>query len=150
MEFLMQPIRRFPLVDEVDKNQAFIDLPAIGTAASFRLRAAEEPPVEFVSADAPICEEQAGMDGRRESLPQLSELSTGKMNPQGLGWSKRDGRRTPWPSKVIALEKPIRGTEDELDVDIYLPTAQACCEGSGCRLVVDGDEEMKLVLDSSG
>lgn len=68
--------QKVPLVNDLDKSQPSMHLLSIGIAASFRLRAAEELPVEFVSADAPICEEQAGVDGRRESLPQLSEPAT--------------------------------------------------------------------------
>lgn len=80
----MQPISRISLVDE---STTPMDLVACGTGGVVPLAA--DVSVPAVSADAQICEGEAAGEIRREASSQASELSTGKMNPQTPGWTKR-------------------------------------------------------------
>lgn len=63
------------------------DLLANGTARTV-VGVIEHLPIA-VNAEARICEADVAAVVRRESSPQVSELSTVKMNPQAPGWNKR-------------------------------------------------------------
>ncbi|EMS56012.1 hypothetical protein TRIUR3_05305 [Triticum urartu] len=77
MEFLMQPIRRSTLIAEVGENLGPLGMPENGTART----------VVEVTVEGSVVRMALG----RDRSPQVSELSTGKMNPHAPGWNKRFG-----------------------------------------------------------
>lgn len=88
MEFLMQPIRRTAVIEEVDDNELPMEPLHFHAVA---IGADELPPMATASADGQICAADGGAAAEVDAEPQASEQSIGQIDPKTPGWTRRDG-----------------------------------------------------------
>lgn len=108
MEFFMQPIRRFTVVEEVNDMEP-LPYPVAATVGG---QLQQQAPALMVEVQ--ICAADTVVTAGRQDSPRVSEQSIGEMNSRAPGWTRRvrigaaAPGRTPCPSRVSALENAIR------------------------------------------
>ncbi|XP_040250393.1 uncharacterized protein [Aegilops tauschii subsp. strangulata] len=123
MEFLMQPISRFRILEGMDGTDR---PPEPGEYAV--------PAIESGAPSTPTMEvEAAGGDTQAQLVvaalgpPAASQQATGKVNPEAPEWKKRvrvgsaAPGRTPCPTRASALENAIRSFADNPGDEVTVP-----------------------------
>ncbi|VAI13082.1 unnamed protein product [Triticum turgidum subsp. durum] len=134
MEFLLDTVDRFPLLEE------FTDSVEQPDPVPLARMEANEPSYagSAVSKDDSGCAQQIGevevdrnapaARGRAATSPTRSAQSTGRVNPEAPGWTKRlrlgsaPPDRTPCPSRMSALEESMRKYAEEPRKNVVQPS----------------------------
>ncbi|VAI35342.1 unnamed protein product [Triticum turgidum subsp. durum] len=133
MEFLLDAVDRFPVREEYADNIEHPDpIPLMylldkGTANPDVHQADVDSAAAEMFGDGLLSEGQVGCQHRREESPTRSAQSTGRVNPQAPGWTKRlrlgsaPPDRVPCPSRMSALELSMRKYAEQPDKSVVHP-----------------------------
>ncbi|KAM3309903.1 hypothetical protein ACQJBY_030918 [Aegilops geniculata] len=143
MEFLLDAVDRFPVRDEFADSLDNPDpvplaylLEKGGANPEFG-RGEDHSGIADILCDGVLTDAQGGAHQRRVESPTRSAQSTGRVNPEAPGWTKRlrlgsaPPDRVPCPSRMSALELSIRKYAEQPDKSVVRPELRLSFDSLG-------------------